>query len=189
MALKNSSKLDFKLLFRAFSTTTIRPQLSKLGQKKPPHNPLEGPPEIDTGIKIGRYELLDLQIKGYDFAILEKYQSYLHRTMKRLDIHVTNCWSAPHQELHIETLRDFTTAVDSTYKLKIYERNLQMKDTLVTKLPLLIDIINMTSPPGVSFSIHQHSSFDEDRLYFRDSVLEKLKEDLQELKDTPLIGV
>lgn len=184
-----SSRFSLKLLFRAFSTSTIRPQSSKLGKLKQPYNPIEGPPEINDGVKIDHYDLLDLQLKGYDFAVLEKYQSYLHRTMKKMDIHVTNGWSAPHQELQVETLRDLTTAVDNAYKLKIYERNLQMKDALVTKLSLLIDIIHMTSPPGVSFSIHRHSSSDDDRLYFRDSVLEKLKQDLQELKDTPLIGV
>lgn len=139
--------------------------------------------------KVGYYELLDLQIKGYDFVVLEKYQGYLHKTMKKMDFQVVKAWSAPHQELQLETLGDRTTAVENSYKIKIYERNIQMKDALVTKLPLLIDIIHMTSPPGVSFSIHRHTSADEDRLYFRDSVLEKLKEDLQELKDTPLIGV
>lgn len=184
--LRIGSNLSSKLIGRAqISITNIRPQSSK---PKVPYNPIEGPPEADVGIKIGRYDLLDLQIKGYDFAVLEKYQSYLHRTMKKMDITVTNGWSAPHQEIQVETLRELTTAVDNTYTLKIYERNLQMKDALVTKLSLLIDIIHMTSPPGVSFSIHRHSVADEDRLYFKDSVLEKLKQDLQELKDTPLIG-
>lgn len=143
----------------------------------------------DMKPKVGYYDLLNLQIKGYDFVVLEKYQGYLHKTMKRMDFNVVKAWSAPHQELQLENLGDKTTAIETIYKIKIYERNIQMKDALVTKLPLLIDIINITSPPGVSFSIHRHTLADEDRLYFRDSVLEKLKEELEELKDTPLIGV
>lgn len=144
---------------------------------------------VDLKPKIGYYDLLNLQLKGYDFVVLEKYQSYIHKTMKKMQFQVVKAWSAPHQELQLETLGDKTTAIENEYKIKIYERNLQMKDALVTKLPLLIDIINMTSPPGVSFSIHRHSSEHEDKLYFRDSVLENLREELQELKDTPLIGV
>lgn len=136
-----------------------------------------------------RYKLLDLQIKGYDYVVLEKYQSYLHKTMKKMNFEVTKAWSVPHQELQLENLGDRSTVIETSYKIKIYERNLQMKDAHSTKLPILIDLINMTSPPGVSFSIIRHSDAEDDKIYFRDSVLEKLKEDLQELKDTPLIGV
>lgn len=138
---------------------------------------------------IDSYKLLDLQIKGYDYVVLEKYQSYLHKTMKKMDFEVVKAWSVPHQELQFENLGDKTSAIENTYKIKIYERNLQMKNALTTKLPLLIDIINMTSPPGVSFSIVRHTDEEDDKIYFKDSVLQKLKEDLQELKDTPLIGV
>lgn len=143
----------------------------------------------DLKPKVGYYDLLNLQIKGYDFVVLEKYQSYLHKTMKKMDFQVVKAWSVPCQELQLENLSDKSTAIENEYKIKIYERNLQMKDALVTKLPILIDIINITTPPGISFSIHRHSSDHEDRIYFKDSVLENLKEELQELKDTPLIGV
>lgn len=143
----------------------------------------------DLKPKVGFYELLDLQIKGYDFVVLEKYQSYLHKTMTKMSFNVVNAWSVPYQELQFEILGDKTQGVETSYKIKIYERNLQIKNALVTKLPILIDIINITSPPGVSFSIQRHNSDSDDRLYFRNSALEKLKEELQELKDTPLIGV
>lgn len=138
--------------------------------------------------KVGYYELLDLQLFGYDFVTLEKYQSYLHKTMKRLGFEVTDAWSAPYRELTLDVLADRSTAIESTYNLKIYERNLQMKNALVTKLPILIDVIHNTSPAGVTFNIDRHTQADEDRLYFRDTVLEKLKEDLKELKETPIIG-
>lgn len=144
---------------------------------------------IDQKPKVGYYDLLDLQLKGYDFVVLEKYQSYIHKTMKKMDFKVVRAWAVPYQELQLENLSDRSTAVEHEYKIKIYERNIQMQDALVTKLPLLIDIINITSPPGVSFSIHRHTSELEDKIYFRDSVLENLREELQELKDTPLIGV
>lgn len=137
---------------------------------------------------VGFYELVNLQLKGYDFVVLEKYQSYLHRTMQKMDFKVVNAWSAPHQDLLIENLADRSTAIEHSNKIKIYERNIQMKEALVTKLPLLIDIIHMTMPPGVSFNIRRHSTEDGDRIYFKDSVLEKYREELQELRDTPLIG-
>ena len=138
--------------------------------------------------KVGYYKLLNLQLRGYDFVVLEKYQAYLNKTMVKLRFEVTKAWSSPHQEIQWDILGDTTNAIESSYKIKIYERNIQMKNALVTKLPILVDIINLTSPPGVSFSIDRHTEADEDRIHFRDSALEKLRNELQELKDTPLIG-
>lgn len=137
---------------------------------------------------VGFYELVNLQLKGYDFVVLEKYQSYLHKTMKKLDFKVSKAWSAPHQDLQVENLADRSTAIEHSHKIKVYERNIQMKEALVTKLPILIDIIHSTMPPGVSFNMRRHTPEDEGRLYFKDSVLEKLKEDLKDLVETPLIG-
>lgn len=165
--------------------TTGRVRLTKQAKVPDLHEPAY---LADLKPKVGYYELLNLQLKGYDFVVLEKYQSYLHKIMKKMNINVVDAWSAPHQELELQLLADRSTSVEQDYKLKIYERNLQMRDALVTKLPILIDIINMTSPPGVSFNIDRHSTADEERLCFKDSVLENLKEELQELKDTPLIG-
>lgn len=138
--------------------------------------------------KVGYYDLVNVQLTGYDYVVLEKYQSYLHKTMKKLKFEVTNAWATPCKELQLDILSDRSTAIEFSYKIKLYERNIQAKSALVTKLPILIDIIHHTSPPGVTFSIDRHTKADEDRLYFRDSVLENLKNELAVLKDTPLIG-
>lgn len=138
--------------------------------------------------KVGYYERLNLSLKGYDFVVLEKYQSYVNRRMVRMKFQVTKAWASPNREIQLDLLTDRSTAIESSYKIKIYERNIGMENALVTKLPILIDLLHHTTPPGVTFSIDRHSSADEDRLYFRDSVLEKFKEDLEELKATPLIG-
>lgn len=139
--------------------------------------------------KVGFYDLINLQIKGHDYVILEKYQSYLHKRMRKMDIDVVKTWSVPYQELQYESLAYRSTNVVTTERILIYERNLQMKQVLVTKLTLLIDIVNMTLPAGVSFNVVRHSPEQEDRIYFKDAVLERYREELQELKDTPLIGV
>lgn len=138
--------------------------------------------------KVGYYDLINVNLQGYDYVVLEKYQSYLHKTMKKLDMNVTRAWAAPHQELQLEILGKETSAIETAYKIKIYKRTLQTKNALVTKLPILIDIMSSTSPPGVFFNLDRHSDADDDQLYFKDSVLEKAKEELEELRNTPLIG-
>lgn len=142
----------------------------------------------DLKPKVGYYDLLNVQLKGYDFVVLEKYQSYVHRTMKKLGFQVTNSWATPCQEFQYEILGRNTTAVETTDKIKIYERNIQTRNALTTKLPILIDIMNITLPPSVMFNIDRHNEIDEDKRYFRDSVLENCLKELKELNDTPLIG-
>lgn len=150
---------------------------------------LDKPPYLDSmKPKVGYYELLNLSIRGYDFVVLEKYQSYLHKTMRKMEFKVVQTWATPQQECRYDILKDESSAIESNEKLFIYERNLQMKNALVTKLPILIDLVNMTLPPGVWFNVDRHSKEAEDRRYFRDSRLEELKAEYQELKDTPIIG-
>lgn len=139
--------------------------------------------------KVGHYPLLNVNIKGHDYVILEKYQSYIHKMMLKLNFEIVKTWSVPQRDLEFESLAHQSTATESSVRLSIHQRNLQVKDALVTKLPILIDAMHMTLPPGVSFSINHHIPSDEDILYYRDSRLESAKEELQELKDTPLIGV
>lgn len=142
----------------------------------------------DLKPKVGFYELLSLQLKSYDFAVLEKYQSYIHRRMNKMSFNVINSCSVPCREIQVDLLTDRSTAIETSYNLKIYERNIIMKNALVTKLPILIDILHYTTPPGITFTIDRHTPADEDRLYFKDTVLEKLKVEFEELKETPLIG-
>lgn len=176
----------FKPKRKTFDHSDYKATETDVGQLKPDlHEPAY---LADLKPKIGYYSLLDVQLKGYDFVVLERYQSYLHKTMKRLEFNVVKTWSAPYQELKLENLAQFSSGVETVQSIKIYERNIQIKYALVTKLPILIDLIHTTSPPGVSFSIDRHTKEADNKLYFRDSVLEKYEEELRELKETPLIG-
>lgn len=47
------------------------------------------PPYLDSlKPKIPEFEAVNIQIKGYDYAILESYQSLVHRIAKALEIEV-----------------------------------------------------------------------------------------------------
>lgn len=167
----------------------LKPRNARAARQYFAVNVLDKPPYLDDmKPKVGYYELLNLSIRGYDFVVLEKYQSYLHKTMRKMDFKIVQTWATPQQGCRYDLLQDESSGIARSDNLVTYERNLQMKDALVTKLPILIDLVNMTLPPGVWFNVDRHSEEAEDRRYFRDSTLEKLKEELQELKDTPIIG-
>lgn len=47
------------------------------------------PPYLkDLTPEIPEYDAVNIQIKGYDFAVLENYQSLIHRIAKTMDIEV-----------------------------------------------------------------------------------------------------
>lgn len=168
---------------RQFKTYT------KLLSRQSVINPFVEPPYLEAlRPKVGYYNLVNLTIRGYDFALLEKYQSYVHKTLKRLDFKVTKSWASPYQELQLESLAHASSVVESVTRVKVYERNLQMKNALVTHLSLLIDILTMTTPKGVTFSLEEHNPSFDDKIYFKDSILEGLYAELEELKNTTLIG-
>lgn len=95
---------------------------------------------------------VNIQIKGYDFPVLESYQRFLHRTAQSLDLDVTDryevywlfhskkslfnikhystvffSWATPPQHMFVTKLKPQSTTVDGEFNLKIYERNIQVK--------------------------------------------------------------
>lgn len=84
---------------------------------------------------------------GYDFAVLESFQRFLHRTADSLDLDVSEwyvsmqiitifhkfvieiyhfSWATPAKQLHVTKLKMKSTTVEGEYDLKIYERNVQV---------------------------------------------------------------
>lgn len=78
--------------------------------------------------KIPLYDILNIQMRGYDYAILESYQKLVHRIATNMDINVDDAWATPAQHLQIVTYKPNTEIVDSKYSLKNYERTVQVTD-------------------------------------------------------------
>lgn len=94
------------------------------------------------------YACVNIQIKGYDFPVLESYQRFLHRTAQSLDLDVTDryesyfaialdistnqiifcsfSWATPSQHMFVTKLKPQSTTVDGEFNLRIYERNIQV---------------------------------------------------------------
>lgn len=83
------------------------------------------------------YDTINIQLKGYDYPILESYQKLLHNLLKNMDVNVEDCWAIPAQEFVINTYKPKSEEVNAGYKLKIYERNIQMTD--ISTLQVIYD--------------------------------------------------
>ncbi|KAI8422281.1 hypothetical protein MSG28_006165 [Choristoneura fumiferana] len=71
------------------------------------------------------YDCLNLQIKGYDFALLEACQSQIHRYAEVMGLQVDDSWATPAKQLKVQRFKPNSTVVDAEYSLNVYERNVQ----------------------------------------------------------------
>ena len=65
-------------------------------------------------------------MKGYDFEILESFQSYIHNLAENMGLDVSDAWATPATSWNAYTYDAESTIVKETYKLHLYERNIQI---------------------------------------------------------------
>ncbi|XP_043496764.1 39S ribosomal protein L48, mitochondrial isoform X1 [Polistes fuscatus] len=132
--------------------------------------------------KVPIYPILNVQITGYVYPVLQSYQSFIHRLAKIMDIDVDDCWALPAKELKIQRYKPKSTVVVAEYKLNIYERNIQLADITATQCPLLIRILETTLPEGVNLNVSIFNPDTELKRYIPDKQLLDMKSQLQDLK-------
>lgn len=78
--------------------------------------------------KIPLHDTLNIQMRGFDYSILESYQKLVNRIATNMDINVEDGWATPAQQLQITTYRPNSEIVESKYSLNNYERTVQITD-------------------------------------------------------------
>ncbi|KAF7280257.1 hypothetical protein GWI33_006253 [Rhynchophorus ferrugineus] len=131
--------------------------------------------------KVPIYDALNIQMRGYDYPVLESYQKYLNNIIKNMDINVEDGWALPAQIFKITKFKPQTEIIDSEYTLNLYDRTLQITDVPTTQLPLLLRVIEATTPVGVSINIVQHDDHYEEDRYIPDTDLLALKQELDDI--------
>ncbi|CAG9823122.1 unnamed protein product [Phaedon cochleariae] len=131
--------------------------------------------------KIPLHDLINIQLKGYDYPVLENYQKFLHHLLKNMEVNVEECWAAPAQHMQISAYKPKSEIVNAQYNLMIYERTLQITDISSFQLPLIIRTIETSLPAGVTVQVKPHEEYDEEVRYIPDKELDTLKQELEEL--------
>nr|CAG4643668.1 EOG090X0MUO [Ilyocryptus agilis] len=131
--------------------------------------------------QVPTYEPLNLQIKSYDYTILENFSSFIHKTAENMDIEVEDVWAVPCQKLSVQTFKPSSTLVENQYNLSVYERNVQVVDLEATIAPVFFHIIQAALPEGVRMTVKLHESADEEVRYVPDQELKQLKTELESI--------
>ncbi|XP_047520068.1 uncharacterized protein LOC125059617 [Pieris napi] len=127
------------------------------------------------------YDCLNLQIKGYDYTLLEMCQREIHRYAEVMGLQVDECWATPAKQFKIHRYKPGGTVVDSEYNLNIYERNVQVVDVPAWALGTLLRVSRALLPEGCTLNVHEHTIEHEDIRYVPDNELLTLKQQLDDM--------
>ncbi|XP_014218419.1 39S ribosomal protein L48, mitochondrial [Copidosoma floridanum] len=131
------------------------------------------------------YPLLNVQIRGYDYAILENFQSWVHKIAEAMDFDVEECYAFPHKEYKIIRYKPKSTVVEVEYTLKLYQRNIKMSNVTSVGLPIFIRICEAGLPEGTLFDIFEHTEEHENARYIPDKRLLDMQEELASVGKPP----
>lgn len=127
------------------------------------------------------YDEVNVQIKGYDYPILESFQRYVHKLAASLEIESDESWALPAQKLEISRTEPNSSIVDTTYHLSIYERNVQVVDVPSNIMSIFIEAVQTALPEGVNLEVHVHTKEHEEARYVPDLELKELEKTLEEM--------
>ncbi|GAB1868383.1 39S ribosomal protein L48, mitochondrial [Camponotus japonicus] len=141
------------------------------------------PDYLQTGkSKFPLLPTINIQIKGYDYSVLECYQTFISKLADIMQIDIDNSWALPPEKWKIQKYKTGTTAVLSEYKLKIYERHVQMSEVSTIKYSILIRALEASLPQGITLNINAFDPALEKKRYVPDKQLLDLKSSLSTLK-------
>ncbi|KAF8764207.1 39S ribosomal protein L48 like protein [Argiope bruennichi] len=127
------------------------------------------------------YELLNIQIKAYDYTVLEHYAKHVHKIALNMDFEVKDAWATPHQSWKITNFEPGSKKVSTEYHLNKYERNIQIANLPAYCATTFFEIIQSSLPMGVFVNIHPHDEQHTEIRYIPDFELLILKKQLDEL--------
>jgi len=136
-----------------------------------------------TDPEVPLYDALNIQMKGYDFAVLEKFAKYVHNTADRVGLEVEDSWATPCKNFKVTKLKPESVTVETEYFLNLYERNVQIVEVPATLLPIFVNIVEASIPAGVTMRVHPHLPEHTENRYVPDLQLKELKTQLQDMRE------
>lgn len=139
------------------------------------------PDYLDSAVpEIPAYPPINIQLKGYNFDLLESFQSFVHRTAENMGIDVQETWATPSKSFKIATYIDGSTRIKSEVKLNMYERNVQLLHLRSVDALILFDTLRAALPQGVSLTAHEHKVEHYEERWIPDPFINSLRDELSE---------
>lgn len=124
------------------------------------------------------YDVINLEISGYDYPLLESFQRFVDRIAKSLDLDISQGWAHPTMKKKILRYKENSTNVSSEYDLTTYKRYLQLTEVQAPIYPVFLRFVQSGLPEGVKLSVLHHTDLIEESRYVPDKELLELKDQL-----------
>jgi len=137
------------------------------------------PDYLDSAVPpIPTYPPINIQMRGYNFDMLESFQSYVHNLAENMGVQVEEGWVTPAKSTKVSTYAEGGTRVDNEFTLNLYERNIQVVNLRSVDAPILIDNIRTTLPEGVQLSVHKHLQEHYEERFIPDPFINSIRDEL-----------
>uniref|UniRef100_A0A0K2V8E6 Small ribosomal subunit protein uS10 domain-containing protein n=1 Tax=Lepeophtheirus salmonis TaxID=72036 RepID=A0A0K2V8E6_LEPSM len=127
------------------------------------------------------YAPMNIQIKGYDFHILEHFHRLVKSLSLKMELDVGECWATPGRNLQVDTFAVGGTEVKDSFYLTVYERNVQIINLKSNEAPVLLDMIKTATPPGVKVAFYEHLEEHVESRYIPDPFIDGLRSEILEI--------
>jgi len=142
------------------------------------------PPYIKKQTPFPNYEILNINIHGYDYPVLDAFFRYLERLCNSLKVEVVESYAMPCRNLKVKTYQPFSATLDKEFKLNNYHRVVKIQSLKSTLAPLLFEAIQLNLPEGVNLNVSMPTEEETEFRYVPDIELNELKQKLEEAKNT-----
>lgn len=130
------------------------------------------------GAVIPIYPALNVQVKGYDFHLLESFQSFVHNVAENMGVDVESAWATPPKTYNVSTFHEGGTRIRDVNNLSQYERNVQFVGLRSIDAPILFDIMRTCLPEGVEMSVHPHKQEHYEQRWIPDPFIDGIRQEL-----------
>lgn len=133
----------------------------------------EIPPPMDGTV----HEVLNVISYGYDCTSVEHYAQYVHNLAKNMSLKIFDSYALPSKTTLVHAiqaagLKEKDKIKD--YKLTTHQRVLQIQDLPSKKASLLLDLLQVNLPEGVSLRIEPHTQEHYKERFIRKEIPESL---------------
>lgn len=137
------------------------------------------PDYLDSaGPQIPVYPPLNIQVRGYNFDVLESLQSWIHNLAENMGIEVEEAWATPAKTYTMTTFLEGGTRPKDSYDVILYERNVQVTGLRSVDAPLLVDSVRRALPEGVTLAVHEHTVEMAEERWIADPFIDSLRTEL-----------
>lgn len=133
----------------------------------------EIPPPADGTV----HEVLNIKAFGYDCTLVEHFAQYAHNLAKNMTLNVCDSYALPAKSTLVHMVQG--TALKQKdriedYTLTTYQRVIQIQDLPSKRAPLLLDLLHLNLPEGVSFTVSPHTQEQYKERFIRKEIPDSL---------------